>query len=163
MFPLTADAPGLISRVARITLVLSVLPMVLLPAAQTDLVLLHSDCAGQTHAHRVDPGDLRTWQFQHAQADQCCASETDEHPGTDPDAACGHNRPPIVITQGPLLATRAGHDLNSAKAPVSPGPALTEAAIRPAPELRATDAAGRPGPSSDGAARVLSRNHALLL
>lgn len=161
---------GLLSRPLGVGVLAFVLPMLLLTPLQAEMILLHRDCDGGTHVHRFDAADLNDWQTQHAREYPCCEPAEIEGAGATvgiPGADCDHNAPPIIIAKGPFLATRAGSGPSAhvAKALHLAVPAVVTCDPLVAhgthvPHLDATGPAHAPG---DGAATILSRNHALLL
>ncbi len=169
----------LISRTMRATLtprvlgasaLAAVLPTLLLTPLQAEVILLHSDCEGGTHAHRFDVANLQDWRVHHDRENPCCGpGETDgtDVAGVAPLSDCDHNQPPVIIARGPFLAVRAGQapTIDPPKALHPAGPAVVSCAPLVGYGSLNTSfvAAGSPRAPRDGTAMILSRNHALLL
>ncbi len=164
------NRPELLSRLLGAGLLASVLPTLLLTPLQAEVILLHSDCEGGTHAHRFDAINLDDWQAQHAREYPCCDPGEIEDAGDTvgiPGADCDHNAPPIIIAKGPFLATRAGSapSTHVAKALHLAVPAVVtcDPLVVHGTHIPHSDATGPARAPGDGTATILSRNHALLL
>lgn len=165
----TLRAP-LASRVLGAGVLAAVLPTLLLTPLHAEVILLHSDCDGGTHAHRFDAANLQDWQAQHARENACCGPEEASSgavTGETSPSNCDHNQPPIIIAKGPLVVTRAGHapTVHLSTSLHAAGPAVVPWAllIGCGTHVASFGAAGPPRAPGDGTETVLSRNHALLL
>jgi hypothetical protein len=160
----------LLSRLLGAGLLASVLPTLLLTPLQAEVILLHSDCDGGTHAHRFDAASLDDWQARHARENPCCEpGEAGAAAGAQGNAVtdCDHNQPSVIIAKGPFLAIRAGQPISAhlTKAPHLAGPAVVscDPLVACGTCMPTSSAAGPPHAPGDGTATILLRNHALLL
>jgi len=161
---------GLTSRALSTCVLGAVLPTLLLTSLQAELILFHTHCDGETHAHRLASADSRSWPGRHTEADACCdsgARGVADAQSTVPAADCGHNQADIVIAMGPFLTTPRLSHADAVRPGKNAGLAFPAAALSDPRAGRGTWVRSEPsGPAHAAGSTIptiLSRNHALLL